>query len=161
VSALVLEIGEDDVRKFLADLKANGAKIYDGNSLVVKAVAAGEIDLGLVNHYYALNEKKENPGMPVANIYPEEGAFVNIAGVGILKDAKNRPQAEALVEFLLSQEGQEFFRSETSEYPLVQGIPGPEGQPALADLKTIDLPIDELGKNLERSATLIKEAGLS
>ncbi|HUR48848.1 MAG TPA: hypothetical protein VMY88_04855, partial [Acidimicrobiales bacterium] len=87
--------------------------------------------------------------------------FVNVAGVGIMEGAKNRTQADALVAFLLSEEGQEFFRTETSEYPLVEGIEGPEGQPPLADLRTIDLPLDELGKNLEHSATLIKEAGLS
>ena len=161
VSALLIEIGEDDTKKFLADLKANDPKIYDSNGLVVKAVASGEIDLGLVNHYYALNEKKENPDASVANIYPEEGAFVNMSGVGVIEGAENREQADAFVEFLLSEEAQEFFRSETNEYPLVEGVGGPEGQPALADLKTIDLPLDELGKDLERSATLIKEAGLT
>lgn len=161
ISALLLEFGEDDVKEFLAALKANGAKFYDSNSLVVKAVAAGEVDLGLVNHYYALNEKKENPQASVANIYPEEGAFVNLAGVGILEGAANREQADEFIEFLLSPEAQEFFRSETNEFPLVEGVPGPEGQPALAELKTIDLPLDELGKDLERSARLIKEAGLS
>lgn len=161
ISALLIEIGEDDVKKFLAELKANDPKIYDSNGLVVKAVAAGEVDLGLVNHYYALNEKKENPGAAVANIYPQEGAFVNLAGVGILEGAKNRGQADEFVEFLLSPEGQEFFRAETNEYPLVEGIAGPEGQPPLAELKTIDLPLDQLGKDLERSAALIKEAGLS
>lgn len=161
ISALLAAIGEDDVKKFLADLAANDPKFYDSNGLVVKAVASGEIDLGLVNHYYALNEKKENPAAAVANIYPEEGAFVNLAGVGIIEGAENRAQADAFVEFLLSKEGQEYFRTETNEYPLVEGIGGPDGQPPLADLKTIDLPLDELGKDLERSARLIKEAGLT
>jgi len=161
ISALLIEIGEDDVKKFLAELKASDPKIYDSNGLVVKAVASGEIDLGLVNHYYALNEKKENPGASVANIYPQEGAFVNLAGVGVIEGAENRAQADRFVDFLLSKEGQEFFRTETNEYPLVEGMSGPEGQPALAELKTIDLPLDELGKDLQRSATLIKEAGLS
>lgn len=161
VSALLVEIGEDDVKKFLADLKANDPKTYDSNGLVVKAVASGEIDLGLVNHYYALNEKKENPGASVANIYPQEGAFVNVTGIGIIEGAANRAQADAFVEFLMSKEAQEFFRTETNEYPLVEGIGGPEGQPPLEQLKTIDLPLDELGKDLERSSTLIKEAGLT
>lgn len=161
ISALLIEIGEDDVKKFLADLKAAEPKIYDSNGLVVKAVASGDIDLGLVNHYYALNEKKENPGAAVANIYPQEGAFVNIAGVGVIEGTSNRAQADEFVAFLLSEEGQNFFRTETNEYPLVEGIAGPEGQPTLAELETIDLPLDELGKDLERSAALIKEAGLS
>lgn len=161
VSALVAEFGEERVMEFLADLKANDPKTYDSNGLVVKAVANGEIDLGLVNHYYALNEKKENPDASVANIYPEEGAFVNLAGVGIVEGAENREQADAFVEFLLSDDAQEFFRTETNEYPLVEGVGGPEGQPPLEELQTIDVPLDELGKDLERSATLIKEAGLS
>ena len=161
VSALIAEIGEDDVRKFLADLEDSDPKFYDSNVLVVRAVAEGEVDLGLVNHYYALNEKKENPEAPVANIYPQEGAFVNLAGVGVIEGTDNRAQADEFVEFLLSKDAQEYFRTETNEYPLAGGVPGPEGQPPLSELKTIDLPLDELGKDLERSATLIKEAGLS
>ena len=161
VSALIAEIGEAEVKKFLADLKANDPQIYDSNALAVKAVASGEIDLALVNHYYALNEKKENPAAQVANVYPQEGAFVNLAGVGIIKGAENLRQAERFVEFLLSEESQQFFRTETNEYPLVDGIPGPDGQPKLDKLKTIDLPLDELGKDLEKSSALIKEAGLT
>ena len=161
ISALTTEIGEDDVRKFLADLKSNEPKAYDSNVLAVRAVAGGEVDLALVNHYYALNEKQENPEAPVANIYPQEGAFVNLAGVGIIEGAANREHAEQFVEYLLSEKGQEFFRTETNEYPLVAGIEGPEGQPKLEELKTIDLPLDQLGTDLEKSATLIKEAGLT
>ena len=161
VSALVEDLGEARVKEFLTELDANDPKIYDSNGLVVKAVDAGEVDLGLVNHYYALNEKQENPEANVANAYPQEGAFVNLAGVGIIDGAENRTQAEEFVEFLLSEEGQEFFRAETNEYPLVDGAGGPEGQPQLEELETIDVPLDQLGKDLERSATLIKEAGLT
>ena len=161
VSALVEEFGEARVKEFLTKLDANDPKIYDSNGLVVKAVDAGEVDLGLVNHYYALNEKEENPDADVANIYPEEGAFVNLAGVGIIEGAENRDQAEKFVEFLLSGDGQDFFRTETNEYPLAAGAGGPEGQPPLEDLKTIRVPLDQLGKDLERSVALIKEAGLT
>jgi iron(III) transport system substrate-binding protein len=161
MSALRVEFGDEKVKKFLADLAANEPQIFDSNTLVVQAVAAGEVDLGLVNHYYALNEKRERPDSPVVNSFPEEGAFVNMAGVGILEGAEHRDEADEFVEFLLSEEGQDYFRTETNEYPLVAGADAPEGLPTLARLDTIEAPLAELGDDLESSVRSIEDAGLA
>lgn len=161
VSALRAEFGEEKVKKFLADLAATEPKIFDSNSLVIQAIAAGEVDLGLVNHYYALNEKKERPDSQVENAFLTEGAFVNMAGVAVLEGAENADAAQQFVEFLLSEEGQTYFREETNEYPLVDGQEGPASLPALAELKTVKVPLAKLGEDLRRSTELIQEAGLT
>ena len=161
MSALRVEFGDEKVKKFLADLAANEPQLFDSNTLVVQAVAAGEVDLGLVNHYYALNEKRERPKSPVVNAFPEEGAFVNLAGVGILEGAEHRDEADEFVAFLLSEEGQDYFRTETNEYPLVDGANAPTGLPALGELDTIQAPLAELGKDLESSVRFIEDAGLA
>lgn len=166
VSALTEQVGRDRTKAWLEGLKANGAKRYDNNLVTLEAVADGEIDLGLVNHYYLYNEFKQRPGSPVANHYPGqkpggEGTFVNVSGLAIMKGTDKSADARRLVEYLLGQEAQEYFRTETAEYPLASGVePLPE-LPRLADLEVIDVPLHQLGGDLERSLELLKEVGLT
>ncbi len=166
VSALIEQVGRERTRSFLEGLKANGAKRYDNNVLVLEAVARGEVELGLVNHYYLYNEFKQRPGAPVANYFPGqgpggEGTFVNVAGVGILAGTDQPEAAERFARFLLDTEAQTYFRNQTAEYPLRQGIgPIPE-LPPLDELRTIDVPLDQLGRDLDASLQLLKVVGLT
>jgi len=165
VTALRETVGEDKARAFVQGLKDNDAKRYDGNVQVLDAVANGEVQLGLVNHYYLYNEFKERPGAPVANAYPGqtggEGTFVNLSGVGILKGTKRQAQAEAFVRFLLGTKAQEYFRDEVSEYPLAQGVAALPELPPLDQLKTIDVPLTRLGRDLDGTLQLLKDVGLT
>lgn len=166
VSALVEQFGRDATKTFLEGLKGNGLKTYDNNVVTLEAVGDGEIDLGLVNHYYLYNEFKQRPGSTVANFYPGqqpggEGTFVNVSGLGILRGTDRAADAGKLVEFLLGAEAQRYFREETAEYPLRKGVePLPE-LPALDTLKVIDVPLSDLGKDLESSLDLLQEVGLT
>ena len=165
VSALREQEGDDRAREFLDGLKANEAEEYDNNVLVLDAVASGGVHLGLVNHYYLYSEFKERADAPVANHYPGqkpggEGTFVNIAGVGVLEGSDQRKKAQELVEFLLSETAQRYFRDETSEYPVAAGVEAIDELPPLDDLKTIDVPLQNLGVDLEETVKMIREAGL-
>jgi iron(III) transport system substrate-binding protein len=166
VSALTEQVGRERTKAWLEGLKANGAKRFDNNLVTLEAVADAEVDLGLVNHYYLYNEFKQRPGSPVANHYPGqkgggEGTFVNVSGLGILAGTGEQAEARRLVEFLLGREAQEYFRTETAEYPLAAGVqPLPE-LPKLADLEVIDVPLAGLGRDLEASVNLLKEVGLT
>ena len=85
----------------------------------------GEIDYGLPNHYYLLNFKKTEMKFPVAQTFfapGDPGNLVNCAGAGILATGQNRAAAEAFVRFLLSTTAQQYFASEVSEYPVIDGI---------------------------------------
>ena len=166
VTSLREAIGEDRTRQFLEGLKANGAKRFDNNILTIDAVASGEVDLGLVNHYYLYSEFRERPDVHVANFYPGqeeggEGTFVNVAGVAVLANTDRSAAADEFVRFLLSEEAQQFFRDETTEYPLRHGVEAVAELPALSSLKTIDLPLSELGRDLEGTVQLLKDVGLS
>lgn len=166
VSALIESVGRDRTKAFLEGLKANGAKRYDNNVLTLQAVAKGEIDVGLVNHYYLYAKFKDQPDAPLANYYPGqkqggEGTFVNVSGVGILANTDQREAAQKLVTFLLGAEAQRYFRDETSEYPLRRGIDPIEKLPPLGTLKTIDVPLSQLGRDLRASTELLKEVGLT
>ncbi len=166
VTSLRESVGEERTRQFLEGLQANDARRYDNNIATLDAVASGEIELGLVNHYYLYNEFKERPDAPVANHYPGqedggEGTFINVSGVAVLANTDRVEAAERLVRFLLGTEAQNYFREETAEYPLRAGVdPLPE-LPPLRTLRTIDVPLEQLGRDLGGTVRLLKDVGLT
>lgn len=166
VTSLRETVGEERTRAFLEGLKENGAERFDNNVVTIDAVASGEVDVGLVNHYYLYNEFKERPDAPVANFYPGqqaggEGTFVNVAGVGILATSKRTASAERFARFLLDEEAQEYFRDETAEYPLRVGVGALPELPKLSELKVVELPLAQLGRDLEGTVALLKDVGLT
>lgn len=166
VTAMRLDIGEDATKAFLTKLKDNDAKLYEKNSAIIEAVASGEIDLGLVNHYYLALLKAEQPDAPVANHFlapGDPGAFVNVAGVGVLASSEKKDAATKLVDYLLSEEGQRFYTTTAaeSEYPLIAGLDGPKGLPALQSLLGDKVQVIDLGAEAKATLALLNEVGLT
>jgi iron(III) transport system substrate-binding protein len=166
VTGLRLAEGDEAAREWLEGVKANDPKFYEGNSQVLEAVASGEVDVGFVNHYYLGLLKEEQPNAPAANKFMkagDPGALVNVAGVGIVDGTDDEEAAQEFVEFLLSEEGQRFYpeEAEEAEYPLVDGVEGPEGLPALDELQGPDVPLGDLGPELERTLELLNETGFT
>jgi iron(III) transport system substrate-binding protein len=166
VTALRLSEGEEAAREWLEAIKANDPKFFEGNSQVVEAVAAGEVDVGFVNHYYLGLLKEEQPDASAENHFMQAGdpgALVNVAGVGIVEGTDDEAAAEEFVEFLLSEEGQRFYpqEAEEAEYPLIDGVEGPEGLPALDELQGPDIALGDLGPELERTLELLNETGFT
>ena len=95
-------------------------------------------------------------------IFPEgddPGALVNATAVGLLAGAADDPAALEFVEYLLSEEGQTYFATETFEYPLVEGVADPEGLPALEDLQGPDIDLTDL-ESLAETQALLTDVGL-
>jgi iron(III) transport system substrate-binding protein len=166
VTAMRLSEGEEKTREWLEGLKANDPKTYEKNTPIVEAVAAGEIELGLVNHYYLYLVKEESPDAPVANHFlpgDDPGALVSAAGVGILEDADQADEARELVDFLLSEEGQRFYvdAAEEAEYPLIDGIEPKQGLPPLSEIQGPDVNLSEFGPELEQTLELLNEVGFT
>ncbi|GAA2246962.1 iron ABC transporter substrate-binding protein [Streptomyces amakusaensis] len=160
----VLE-GEDATLKWLKGLKANDAKQYAKNGVVLDAVDKGEVSLGLINHYYWY-EKVAEVGADKVNakihFLPggDPGALINAAGVGVLKNGGQSAAAEKAVDFLLSDEAQNYFAKETSEYPLATGVTSTvKGLPALDSLDAPKIDLGEL-ESLQKTLELLKEAGM-
>jgi iron(III) transport system substrate-binding protein len=87
VTALRFLLGEDAARDWLEGIMANNPVPYENNGAILQGVAAGEVDVGFVNHYYLYRNLAEDPDFPVANKYytdGDPGALVNIAGAGVL-----------------------------------------------------------------------------
>jgi iron(III) transport system substrate-binding protein len=79
----------------------------------------------------------------------------------ILEGTSKGDDAEALVEFLLSREAQEYFSNETFEYPLASGAEPNPALPPFGEISTTRVDLDELGGGLERTTELIDESGLN
>jgi iron(III) transport system substrate-binding protein len=166
VTVMRLAYGDDKTRSFLEALKANDVKTYEKNLPILEAIASGEIDVGLVNHYYLALLKEEQPDAPVANHFltpGDPGAFVNVAGVGVLATSKKQELASKFVDYLLSDEGQRYYttKSEEAEYPLVAGVPVPAGLPPLSDLLGPGVKVTDLGAEERKTLELLTEVGLT
>lgn len=166
VTAMRAALGEDAARTWLEGIKANAPVTYEGNSQAVEGIAAGEVDVALVNHYYRWNLARaaEEAGgtFPVANHYFDPGdigALVNVAGLGILASSDQPTDAAAFIDFLLSPEAQAYFAESTSEYPLVAGVPTKEGLVPLADLGAPPVGLGQL-EDLAGTLTLMRELEL-
>lgn len=164
VTAMRLSEGDARTRQWLVDLKQNDPKTYEKNTPIVEALATGEIEVGLVNHYYLYLVKEEQPGAPIANHFlaqGDPGALVSVAGAGVLASSGNKDEAERFVEFLLSAEGQRFYTdtAEEAEYPLVAGIPAKTGLPPLDTLEGPDVDLSTFGAELESTLELLRETG--
>ncbi len=155
--------GEAKTLQWLKDMQANDPVVYPKNTPIVAAAAAGEIDAGLVNHYYLhrfLAEEGESFG--ARNYHPPAGgpgAIVMVSGVGILSESDNKENAQRFVDFLLSEESQRYFVNETFEYPLAAGIPVAPGVAPLSEINNPDLSSADLA-DLEGTQKLLREAGV-
>jgi iron(III) transport system substrate-binding protein len=162
VTALRVIEGEERAREWLNCIQANEPVVFSGNTPIVEAVSRGEIDAGFVNHYYLFQFLKENPDFPARNYHPRSGgvgAMTNVAGVGIINTTDNPEAAEAFVRFLLQPSSQEYFNTETNEYPLSADIPLNPVLVPLSNISTPDLDLSNLS-DLEGTLQLLQELGI-
>lgn len=163
ITALRLLRGDAVARGWLEGIKANGAKNYQSNDVIVQAVVNGEVEAGFVNHYYLLRmEAEAGKDLPAANfIYKngDPGALVNAAGIGILQSSKRVDSARALVEFLFEQDAQQYFAEQTWEYPLAAGVTADPKLTPLADIQTPAIDLSNLS-DLEGTLTMLRDVGV-
>ena len=153
--------GEDETREWLEGMIANGVREYPKNSPQVQAVGDGELDIGLVNHYYLFRFTAEDPDFPAANHFTDAGdagELINVAGVGLVAASDDEGPALRFIEYLLSRSGQEYFRNQTSEYPLSAGV---EARPELVPLEDLNPPSLALTSlsDLDGTLELLREVG--
>ncbi len=162
VTALRVVEGDETARAWLEDIQANEPKVYEGNSQALEGVAAGEVQVALINHYYLLEAMAERGEIPVANHFfaaGDPGSLVNVAGAGILTTAKNGDAARALIAFLLAEESQRYFAEETYEYPLIEGVAADARLTPLAEIESPDIDLSDLA-DLQGTLELMQEAGV-
>ncbi|NUO42939.1 MAG: iron ABC transporter substrate-binding protein [Streptomyces sp.] len=159
----VLE-GDDATREWLKGLKANG-KTYAHNLATLDGIEAGEVEIGLVNHYYwyeRVAEKGEDAVNAKLHFLPgnDPGALINVAGVGILKDSGQTETAQKAVDYLLSKEAQTYFADTTKEYPLAAGVTSTvEDLPPFDSLESPEIDLGKL-ESLQETLAMLQDVGL-
>jgi iron(III) transport system substrate-binding protein len=163
VSALLQLKGELATAQWLAGMKTN-AVIYNDNIATMKAVNAGEVDGGIIYHYYWFRDQantKEGSGNTALHYFKNEdpGAFVSLSGGGVLKSSKKQQQAQQFIKFVTGKAGQEVLGKGTSfEYPVASGVPA---NPALPPLDTLQAPaVDPSTLDAQKVSDLMTKAGL-
>ena len=158
VTAMRVMHGDALTAAWLAAMKEN-AVIYEKNSAILHAVEDGQLDAGLINHYYWWKELTEAGELTsrLAQFQGEDvGNLINAAGVGIVSDSE---AAREFVSYLLSREGQNYFAEATHEYPLVRGIEPIDQLTPLADVPAPEFDLNDLDA-LAATLELIRQAGL-
>ena len=163
VTAMRVTLGELATREWLDGINANNPRDYPKNTPIVQAVADGEVDVGFVNHYYLLrflDQKGED--FPARNYHPKGhdlGAMMLVNGAGILSTSKNVENAQRFLDFMLSQVGQQYFASQTFEYPLVEGVKTDRLLAPLEDLELPDVDLSKLG-DIQGTQDLLRELNI-
>lgn len=163
VSAMRIQEGDDRTRAWLEGLVANDVRTYPNNNSIVEAVSRGEIDMGLVNHYYNQRFLAEDPSLPSRNHrFPggDIGSLVITSSAGIVQGTDQPEWAQQFVEYLLSDDAQSYFREETFEYPLAGDVDADPELPSLTDQELPQVDIDQLGEDLASTVEMIQDSGL-
>jgi iron(III) transport system substrate-binding protein len=164
VTALRVTDGDDVAREWLAGLVANDVQKFEKNGLILDAVNSGQVQLGLINHYYWY-EKAAEVGADAMRAQisftapADPGSLVNVAGVGITTPAAESNNALALVEWMLSPTAQQYFVDVTYEYPVIETIAAADGLPPLATLRGPDIELAELA-DLPGTLAMLEDVGL-
>lgn len=131
--SIIQAVGAPAAEAWCRGLVANFARPPEGNDTAqIRAVAAGQGDLAIVNTYYlprlAKSQTPEDRAVAekIGVFFPNQrnrGTHVNISGGGVLKSAPNKEAARRFLEHLVSAEAQQAFAQGNNEYPVVSGVP--------------------------------------
>jgi len=163
VSALLQLKGEQATAQWLAGMKTN-AVVYNDNIATMKAVNAGEVDGGIIYHYYWFRDQaktKADSGNTELHYFKNQdpGAFVSLSGGGVLKSSKKAQQAQQFLRFITGKAGQEVLeKGDSFEYTVASGVPA---NPALVPLNDLQAPVvDPSTLDAQKVSDLMTKGGL-
>ncbi|MDE0571955.1 iron ABC transporter substrate-binding protein [Demequina sp. B12] len=163
ITALRVLEGEEAADAWVEGIAANNPQFTEKNSAALELVNTGAAELALINHYYwyraAAEVGEENMRAQLAFLPGDAGGIVNVTGAALLQTAADDADAVALIEYLVSEAGQQYFVDATYEYPLVEGVDAPEGLPALDELVNPNLDLSDL-ESLDATQELLAAYGL-
>jgi iron(III) transport system substrate-binding protein len=168
-SSLIHNLGEDEARRVVEGWVKNTTAYIDSDTSLISAVAAGECDVTLVNHYYLgrLVSTNDPVAEQVALKWMNQdttGVFYNVNGAGITANAENYDEALEFLEYMSSLEAQaggpEGFPGSNFEYPTNFGARPNETIEAFGErLLDLEYPLWDYGALQAPAITLLEEAG--
>ncbi|HEU0073851.1 MAG TPA: iron ABC transporter substrate-binding protein [Dehalococcoidia bacterium] len=163
VTAFRVLKGDDAASQWLEAMSDNGTRAYGNNNAVLTAVAAGEVDVGLINHYYLHAARRSNPDITAENHYmnnsDDPGSLVMVSGAGILANTDNRAAAERFVEYMLSDSAQQYFATQTSEYPVTNSVITPANLLSFEEINGPRIDFSSLA-DIQGTLELLRQTGV-
>ena len=166
---MIAHQGEEKTQQWATDFVKNFArKPKGGDRDQVKAVAAGQCDLAVVNTYYlgqminGKDDAQKAAADKVAVFWPNQndrGAHVNVSGVAITKSSKNVENANKLIAFLLSNQSQQWYAEANNEYPALNGVESSDTLKSWGEFKSDDLNLTKLGDLNSTAVKIMDRAG--
>jgi iron(III) transport system substrate-binding protein len=163
VAAMLALTGEKATAAWLSGMKTN-ATIFQDNIATLRAVNDGQVDGGIIYHYYWFRDQSKTKDISANTALhyfrnQDPGAFISISGGGVLNSSKKKDQAQQFLRFITGKAGQEVLEKGTSfEYPVASGVPA---NPALPALDTLQAPrVDPSDLNATKVTDLMTSAGL-
>jgi iron(III) transport system substrate-binding protein len=169
LASRIERLGADNARAWAAGVRANFARDPQGaDTDQIKAVAAGEAQATLCNHYYfvrmqqSTDEAERAVAARVGLVFPDQngaGAHVNISGAGVSAHAKRREFAVRLLEYLVSDAAQTLLAPLNVEFPIRPSIAPAPALAALGAFTEESIPLDALGRRQEEAARIFEAVG--
>jgi iron(III) transport system substrate-binding protein len=144
--------GPEATERMLRTWMENDPEIVGSDVDVLDAIADGDCDVGLTNHYYLEREKEEDPDFPVEPVWADQdgrGTHVNLSGMGVIKGSDRAEDARELIEFLVTPEQQQVFSDNNHEFPVSE-------EP---EFKTDPIDVERAGARLDDALALMDEVG--
>ena len=156
--------GTGAATQWLDDMVANGARYYPNNRSIVEAAGRGEIDMGLVNHYYQYQEAAAAGDSHRAanhNFADDDiGSLLIITAATVMAASNNERSANDLIAYLLSEPVQRYLTDQTLEYPLAAGVAPAAVLPPLSALEIGTVDFDALGGGFTESLAIVEASGI-
>ncbi|RPA67695.1 Fe(3+) ABC transporter substrate-binding protein [Cyclobacteriaceae bacterium YHN15] len=169
LASIIANNGKETAEQWAAGLLANMARDPKGSDRdQVKAVAAGEGDVAIVNTYYIgimlndANEEERKAAEKISIFFPNQGdrgTHINISGAGVTKYAPNKENAVKLLEFLSNKESQEFLANINFEYPVNPNAEFSDLLKQWGSFKADDLNLSVLGDNNSEAVVIFDKVG--
>lgn len=163
VAMMIAEKGEKETESVVKGWVNNlAAAPFSNDTKVMKAIAAGQCDVGIVNTYYYGRLMKKEKNLKLALFWPNQdsrGVHINISGAGVTTNANNREQAIKLLEWLSGTEAQTIFASLNMEYPANPAINADSTVVAWGEFKQDQLNVAKAGELQTSAVMLMDRAG--
>ncbi|MFW5881458.1 MAG: extracellular solute-binding protein [Roseicyclus sp.] len=169
-AALIAHLGEEAVQEWANGVVENFARDPQGGDTdQLRGIASGECDIAMSNTYYfarALrkgdDQMSEEDLENIGWIFPNQndiGAHMNISGGGVAANAPNRDNAVRFLEYLASDQAQEYFSAGNDEYPAVPGIGLAPSVAELGIFRPDVIELSEIADNVDAAVEVLNNAG--
>jgi iron(III) transport system substrate-binding protein len=170
MASMIEAHGEEAAEEWAEGVYANRARDPQGGDTdQLRGLASGECAIAISNTYYfaralrkdvsGLDEKAlENIGWVFPN-QGDRGAHTNISGAGVIATAPNRENAIKFLEYLASDEAQEYFSAGNDEYPVVPGVGLSDSVATLGLFKIDEVNLNAYGENQPAAQRIYDRVG--